>query len=266
MCLTNDEKNIILTKSGNNYYRVYDILNILKSLGIKNGDTICIHSQLFGLGIPKLSKELFMDLLVKIFKYIVGENGTIIMPTFSYSFCKNEIFDINNTPSTVGVLTEYFRNLPNVSRTMHPIFSFAVYGKKRNEFMNTGLDAFSKDSVYGKMLNNNDKIIMFGAPKGYTFYYLAEQYVGVKHRFFKYFEGIVKNGTDEINLKVPYYVRHLDMKSEEDENKVNNYLNNSNIQKTIKIAKGSISAFNCKDMFESCVNKLKEDDKYFLKD
>lgn len=31
------------------------------------------------------------------------------MPTFTYSFCKNEIYDKLNSKSTVGVLTEYFR-------------------------------------------------------------------------------------------------------------------------------------------------------------
>lgn len=40
---------------------------------------------------------------------IIGKNGTLIMPVFSYSFCKNEIYDKLYSKGKVGVLNEFFR-------------------------------------------------------------------------------------------------------------------------------------------------------------
>ena len=45
-----------------------------------------------------------MEILTEYFK-----KGTIIIPTFSYSFTKKETFDPTNTKSEVGIFSEIFR-------------------------------------------------------------------------------------------------------------------------------------------------------------
>lgn len=254
-----------LTQYGKRIYKVKDYLLALREIGIKAGDTVCIHSQLFGFGMPLCNKDILLDMLCKIFMTIVGPEGTVIMPAFSYSFCKKEIYNIETTPSTVGLLTEHFRNYSGVKRTKHPIFSFSVWGKRQEEFLDICWDAFDlSSSVYGKMIQTNDKIVLFGAPKGYTFYYLAEQAVGVKHRYFKNFDGyIVENGKPYYQI-VPYYVRHLDMKSAEDENTVDSFLAENNLIRTVNIGSGSIRLFKCKEVFEVLKNKVLENEEYFL--
>lgn len=122
------------------------------------------------------------------------------------------------------------------------------------------------ESVYRKMIQSNDKIILLGADKGYTIYYLAEESIGVSHRFFKNFSGVVRDGENEYELTVPYYVRYLDKRSEENPQRVSAYLLEKGIEKSVPFGWGSISSFLCKPMFESIVEKLKEDETYFLKE
>lgn len=264
--ITNEEKEKLFSKTEVCEYKICDLQNALWELGIGKGDTICVHSQIYSLGMAGMPRNEYLNTILNVLKEAVGENGTIIMPVFSYSFCEKQVFDVQKSESTVGLLTEFFRNSEDVSRTVHPIFSFSVWGRRKEEFMEISVDAFSMESVYGKMIESNDKMILFGADKGYTIYYLAEQKVGVSHRFFKNFPGIVRNEEREYELTVPYYVRHLDKRSEEDPQKVSAYLRERGIQKSVPFGWGIISAFQCRDMFDSIVEKLREDETYFLKE
>ena len=108
-------------------------------------------------------RKFLLDTLVDVLKECVGKNGTIIMPTFTYSFCKGEVFDVDNSKSTVGILTEHFRSLPAVKRTQQPIFSCAVYGKKQEYYLNVSKDSFGKGSIFEKLHKDNGKILFLGA-------------------------------------------------------------------------------------------------------
>ena len=81
----------------------------------------------------KLEKKDFVDFYLNIFKKLIGKNGTIICPSFSYSWGqdkKKKIFDINNTQGKTGVFSEYLRQQRGSKRTLDPMFSFISIGKK----------------------------------------------------------------------------------------------------------------------------------------
>lgn len=118
-------------------------MNITKELarswresGIFEGDMVLIHSSIKstyknylkrGIKVtPEITLESFLD--------AVGPNSTILFPLFNFDFCNGEAFDINNTPSHMGALTEVARKYPGVVRTGHPVYSFCVIGKKKNQF------------------------------------------------------------------------------------------------------------------------------------
>ncbi len=71
-----------------------DMLRGLQAIGVKEGDVIFVHSDMSAFG--KIAAEGSAQLLgnlVETLRRAVGETGTLVMPTFSYSFCKNEPFD-----------------------------------------------------------------------------------------------------------------------------------------------------------------------------
>lgn len=257
------DKEIIMVR--NETLSVRDLLNVLESLQIKEGDIVCVHSQIFGLGKPLVSKEEFMEVIIRTLQEIIGKSGMLIMPAFSYSFCKKEEYDVLHSPSTVGVLTEYYRGMPNVRRTAHPIFSFAVWGDRTDFYLDIGPDAFSLDSVYGKMIQDEGKILMFGANKGYTFYYLAEEHVNVRHRYFKNFEGQIRDDGGMVHtIRVPYMVRDLSMISDLDEEKLAEFLIGTGLQRQEKFGKGTVGVFSCRPAYDAMVKELKKDSGKFL--
>lgn len=241
-----------------------DLYNCLKQSGIKSGDVICVHSHLMSFGKPLLKRQEFMECIIDVLIDAIGANGTLIMPTFSYSFCDNEIYDVDNSLSKVGILTEYYRKYENVRRTWHPIFSFAVGGNRQEEYLDVGPDAFSHDSVYGKMIRDGGKIVMLGGNYGYTFYYLAEEHLNVSYRYFKNFSGTVISSGKEYSTSVPYFVRNLDIKSDLDEKKLAQFLLETGCQKQVDFAKGTIAVIDCKEMYAKACDALRIDEKVFL--
>ncbi|MBI3034741.1 AAC(3) family N-acetyltransferase [Candidatus Woesearchaeota archaeon] len=112
------------------------IKNALLSLGVKKGDLVMVHSDIKPFGrLGTSDRDFLLQSLIDAIKESVGANGTIVMPTFTYSFFKNLPYDAKNSKSAVGVLTEYFRKQPDVGRTIHPTHCVAICGRHKNELL-----------------------------------------------------------------------------------------------------------------------------------
>ena len=83
------------------------ICQALEQIGVKAGDDICVHSSLMRLGKILVTPKQLLDTLIAAFREVIGPQGTLIMPTFTYSYCHQQIYDVLHTPSTMGILTEY---------------------------------------------------------------------------------------------------------------------------------------------------------------
>jgi len=146
----------------------------------------------------------------------LGPKGTLILPTFTYSFTKNEIFDVLGTPSTVGMITEVFRLRKNTKRSMDPIFSVACSGWDSNWYaLSDSEECFGKDSVFGRLHQKNGWLVGFGCPfDRITFTHYAEKNENVDYRYDKEFSGIKidANGL-QISSRSKYFVRDLTRKT-----------------------------------------------------
>jgi aminoglycoside 3-N-acetyltransferase len=142
------------------YYN--DIVNALKEVGVNENDTIFVHSDISVFGKLCITDRGFLlQSLVDALKESVGQNGRIVIPTFSYSFCNNDVFDIEETKSSVGVLSEYFRKQKDVVRTVHPIFSSVIWGGSKEELLDIGKDSFDEKSIFGKLHKKDGKLLFF---------------------------------------------------------------------------------------------------------
>lgn len=168
---------------------------------ITPGDILCLEvdTMRFGKLLPGISRECFLGGFFELFKRLVGPNGTVVIPTFSYSWGQTssvKVYDVLNTPGKVGIFPEFFRKQPGVLRTMDPMFSLAIWGKKSEELI-SGITktSFGQGSVYHRMHDHNAKLISFGLNKyDPTFIHYAEQYYHenvrtLDYRFVKRFEG-----------------------------------------------------------------------------
>ena len=108
------------------------------NLGIVQGDTLFIHSSFKSLG----TIEGGAGTVISALEATVGEEGLILMPTFSLLPSREErvaAWHVDKTPSTVGWLTEFFRQMPDTYRSDHYSHAVAARGKDAKAFVSDHL-------------------------------------------------------------------------------------------------------------------------------
>lgn len=266
--LFNKKDCIPLYKKESDYIYYKDFVWALKEVGIEKGDTLFIHTDItkFGKLVSNDRNYLFKS-IIKAFETVIGKSGTIMMPAFSYSFCKNEIYDINDTKGTVGVLNEYFRKLPDSVRTKHPIFSVAVNGRNKENFLNIDNDSFGEKSIFAKLHQCGGKLVFFGASfDSCTYLHYIEQMHGVPYRYMKVFNGKVKDGDKIYDDQCSFFVRYLDRDVILDVTKLENYLLERGFMKKASIGFGDIITIDAKILYDEGFKLLQKDLNYFLKE
>lgn len=243
-----------------------DLKACFRKLGVERGDTLCVHTEIFNFGKAMLSKNEFLQSLLECFWQVLGENGTLLMPTFSYSFCKNESYDKRLTRSTMGILTEFFRQQKGVFRTNEPIFSFAVAGFKQKAFMKDYDSCFGKGCVYDTLAKENGKIMLFGTTDlGYTFTHFAEEMAKVSYRYFKEFKGeMIDEQGIKLEKKINYFVRALDKPSTLSVQKQRNLLKNTDNFNCVQFAGAPVALINAKKYLDEFVKVFRADESALL--
>ena len=111
------------------HYTFDQLVAALRQVGVQAGDIIFTHVDLAALGMPELTNanlpsrnrralgEAICRLIYTAVTHVIGEGGTWLVPTYSYSFGKQQLYDPATTPSSVGTFTEWFRQQPDVMRS-----------------------------------------------------------------------------------------------------------------------------------------------------
>ena len=233
-------------------YSIDDIIESLREVGIKEGDSIFVHSDLrfFGKLPIGATREDFLGGFLKALLGAIG-NGNLIMPTFTYSFCKDEVFDPDTTPSKVGVLTEYFRKQGGVKRSKDGIFSVAAIGPDKDYFTDVSNDCFGKNSIFEKLYDRDAKIVFLGPRFDITYMHFVEQSYGVPYRWIKMFGGFA------------YNVGPLDKDFQYDLEGIADSL--KFVLKETKLGNSKIRVVGAVDAFDEITEGLKRDINFLLK-
>ncbi len=166
-----------------NMNKSYDIIKKdLENLGVKRGDVLVVHSSLKSMGQVDGGAMTVISALLD----TLGEEGTLIFPTFTYIPSYEESFYSNKgTPCCVGVIPETFRKLDGAIRTNHPTHSVALKGKLASQLIKDELlndTPMGKYSVYQRLPEVGGKILMLGCPLGRnSFMHAMEEIVGVEY-------------------------------------------------------------------------------------
>lgn len=241
-----------------------------RSVGIRPGDTIFVHSSLVSLGEnwgPEIQKPL--ALIVKALQDLVGASGTMLMPTFTYSFLNEtwsgpaEKYDSENSPTKTGTLSEYFRKQSDVHRTAHPTHSVAVWGAARDYYLDIGRSTFGSDSIFGKLHFKNAKIIGLGVDLPSTFAHYIERQLLVPYRKKITLRGIVVANGEEYQTEVEFYARQK--KFVTDELRFSSYLKVQAIVNRSVLGNGEISAIDAKTLYHEGVEILSRDPYFFVR-
>jgi aminoglycoside 3-N-acetyltransferase len=192
----------------------------LAACGVETGDVLFLHSDaILTAQFPPLAPEERYDMLIDTILARLGAAGTLVMPTFTYSFTRSEPFDVVHSPSTVGAITEHFRKRPGVLRSSNPMFSVAAFGRFAHVFAaSKSTDCFGRDTAFAKLHQLNGKICCAGCPLDRaTFVHYVDQRCEVEHRYFKKFKGTLIQADGKRRQRTcTYFVRDLERETETD--------------------------------------------------
>lgn len=158
-----------------------DIKDALKKVGLKKGQVVMVHASLSSLGYVCGGAQSIIEALMD----IVGEEGTIMMPTQSWKnldpktgvywqepeewwpIIRENIpaYDKRITPTnTMGAVSEMFRQWPGTLRSDHPARSVAAWGHYA-KFLTENHDLsniFGDNSPIGRLYNLDGQVLLIG--------------------------------------------------------------------------------------------------------
>jgi aminoglycoside 3-N-acetyltransferase len=122
--------------------------------------------------------------VIRLMQDLLGPGGTLLMPTFPFlgsqlEYVKSQgVFHPQKTPSQVGLITEIFRRMPGVSRSLHPSHPVAAWGKYARELTASHHlgTAFGENSPLFQLQHYGGLVLGLGAGfQRFTIFHVPEE-------------------------------------------------------------------------------------------
>lgn len=243
----------------NCHYNFKILKEAFLAIGLKKGDLVFSHSNIGYFGIPEGEKSVdnaFNTILNALFD-VIGETGTLVVPTFTYSFSQGRIFDYDNTPSDCGIFTEKIRNLSQSYRSEDPNVSVTAIGHLAKEITeNVPENTYGENSFFDRFYQRKGVICNFNLDARSTFIHYVERGLKVPYRFDKSFTGIfIKNGVEQ-ERKSTIWVRYLTEGTASRCEPFDQLARQQNLYKTAQVGRGFVGAITAENTFNLIKNTL----------
>ena len=139
----------------------------LERAGIKKGDSVIVHSSLRRIGYVENGAQTVIDALLN----AIGSEGTLLFPTSPVEthgkayLESNPVFDVRSTPSKMGAISEQFRKMKGVKRSLHPLESVAAIGPLAEYYTKDHFaqpTPYNENSPFARLAEKHGKILSLG--------------------------------------------------------------------------------------------------------
>jgi aminoglycoside 3-N-acetyltransferase len=138
-----------------------------RSSGIEKGDVLMVHASLSAIGCVEGGARTVVEAIMD----TVGPDGHVLMPSspiksYQLDYIQHDhVFDVLQTPSAMGAISENFRLHPGVVRSAHPTEPICCAGKEAEWFItgHFGMKTpYGKESPFYKAMERKGKILYLG--------------------------------------------------------------------------------------------------------
>ena len=179
--------------SDNRLFSAEEIKKALLNVGASDCETLFIHSDvMFGRPAEGFKRREYLGTLYDLVSGLGIKN--IIVPTFTYSFCNNEDYDVSGSKTSMGAFNEYVRKLDGRFRTDDPLLSVSVPMELKDKFETVSNESLGVNSALDIIHGiDNVKFLFLGAEMAecFTYVHYVEKMMNVPYRFDMPFEGNV---------------------------------------------------------------------------
>lgn len=164
-------------------YSKSDIKKQLKNIGIKNTDTVLIHTAFSKVGEVEGGPEGFIDAFCE---YL--SEGLFIIPTHTWNNvnAENPTYIVNKTIPCIGLIPTIAAKRNDGIRSLHPTHSIWAHGKNAHEFVSGEEFATTPAPIGGawwKLGGCNAKILLIGVTHNRnTYIHAVDEIAGLDDR------------------------------------------------------------------------------------
>ncbi|MFN3952280.1 MAG: AAC(3) family N-acetyltransferase [Thermaurantimonas sp.] len=139
----------------------------LRTMGLKAGDSLLLHSSMSRMGYLEKGPQTVIDAVLE----VIGPEGNLLMPSspnpaFQLDYIRSHPhFDVRTDPSVMGAITEHFRKLPGVKRSLSPTEPVCAYGPLADwltEGHRARLTPYDRFSPFHRLTEIGGKILYAG--------------------------------------------------------------------------------------------------------
>jgi len=250
-------------------YSEDDVLDALRDVGIENGDTVFTHSNLgfFGRLEGAETKTEYCESFYRAVSDVIGEEGTLVVPTFTYSFTDGDRYNPEETESKMGMFAEYVRTHPDSVRSNDPNFSVAAIGPLAEQLTaDPPVHSFGQDSFWERFLAVGGKFCNFNMDVTSTFLHYVERCLDVPYRWDKPFAGVVVHGETEEPRVFYHFVRALDEPAHEtDVEAFDERARAEGVVEQSNLGKGQVVRITAQDTYDVAEQAYLEDPTFLIK-
>lgn len=182
----------------------------LTNMGAHDCDVLYIHSALnFGLPNMEIKNRQLLQCVLDIIESL--NVPTIVMPTFTFSFCNGKSYDPSTSKSRMGALNEFFRKQKDVIRSKDPLMSVAIKGEDTSLATNVGNHSISDGSTFDMIHHKSGVKFLFLGPRigdCLTYMHYLEWLFDVDYRYIRHFIGNVIDGGTTRKVDQDLFVRY----------------------------------------------------------
>src|ERR1019366_8483912 len=187
------------------------LLSLLEKVKAQEAGVLYMHTGLtFGPPNPRLGRQ---ELLGHLYD-VVASLGvpTLLVPTFTFSFCNGEDYGVRTSRSRMGALNEYIRKLPGAIRSVDPLMSSVLVGEDRDLVENLGKHSIGANSTFDKLHRRGAtvKFLFLGATVSecFTYTHYVEERLATPYRYNRDFTGSITDGDRSWEDTYTLFVRY----------------------------------------------------------
>jgi aminoglycoside 3-N-acetyltransferase len=148
-----------------------EIESVLRAGGLQEGDAAFVQASMSAFGTIEGGPET----VIEAFRRVLGDQGLIAMPAFpldrpALQYLRDgEVFDLRETPSRMGAVSERFRTAPGVLRSLHPTHSVCAQGPGAAALVaghEVALTPFGAGTPFGRLIERGAHQVWFGSGVG----------------------------------------------------------------------------------------------------
>lgn len=251
-------------------YSYDDILSALALSGISKGDIVFFTTSLGMLGIPPAAvdkSEALNSLFLKAFRESVGPLGTVLVPTYSYTFGNSTqdllaVYDPLITPSSIGPFPNFVLKANGVNRTLDPMVSVAGIGPDCDRlFADLPATSYGEGCLFSRLVSDpRVKCCSVGLGTNWTpFIHHADWLGQVPFRYDKRFYGVIVQEGRLLESDWIYSVRTPSENTLADAYRVGNEAAKAGIWKSADLGRAKVHSASMSKYFEFAMDYLKRD-------